>query len=120
MKNSAVFICAFCDSSEENKSSQISEFKEAINADINDHQNVYFWLQVMNTYFKHISEDDQITFLKSFETFEGFNISMLLDFLKLTSELKVDEYYRVPLILSICLTLLDFVGKLQQHYYKIE
>lgn len=48
---------------------------------IDDPQHVYFWLLYMKTYFKQISPEDEIMFLKKFESFDQFNISMILKYL---------------------------------------
>jgi len=119
-RDSAVFICAFLESSDETDNTAIIEFREKMGFTMDEPQHVYFWLQFMKVYFKQMSDDEQIMFLKKFETFEGFNISMICSYLKEISEMKDKSLHRVPLLLNICLTLMRFVAKLQQHYYDLE
>lgn len=121
MRNSDIFICEFIDSNDRKQGTKaLEQFKESMGFSMDDPEHVYFWLQFMKAYFKQISEEEQIMFLQKFENFIGFNISMSIKYLKEVAEMTEDQLSKVPLYLNISLTLLNFVARLQQHYYDEE
>ena len=76
-EKSAVFICAFLDSSEQLNTNAAEEFRNSMGFSMDDPQYVYFWLQFMQAYFKQVTEEERIMYLQKFEQFDGFNISMV-------------------------------------------
>lgn len=119
-EKSAVFICALSVNSEECKENEKIKFSEVMGFTSDDYENVYLWLHFMKTYFKNIPEQEQIEFLKKFEKLDEFNISIILKYLKMIVDMNLSEVYKVPLFLDISISLMNFVAKLQQHYYDIE
>jgi len=115
-----VFICALSVNSEECKENEKIKFSEVMGFTSDDYENVYLWLHFMKTYFKNIPEQEQIEFLKKFEKLDEFNISIILKYLKMIVDMNLSEVYKVPLFLDISISLMNFVAKLQQHYYDIE
>lgn len=99
--DSAVFICAFLDCSEETNQKVSSEFKEKMGFTMSEPQHVYFWLQFMKSYFKQMDENEEITFLRKFESFEAFNISMICSYLQEISQMSEDELHKIPLFVNI-------------------
>ena len=119
-QKSAIFICAFLDSSSETSSRAFDEFKQSMGFTVDDHHHVYFWLHFMKMYFKQVSSEEEIMFLKKFESFEEFNITIISRYLTQVSEMSSEHTYKIPLIINISLMLMNFIAKLQQHYYDIE
>ena len=120
MRNNAIFIWAISVDSDEPNNGEKIKFTQVMGFNVNDFQNVYLWLHFMKTYFKNISEQEEIEFLKKFEKLDEFNLSMILKYLKIIADMELQESYQIPLMLDISITLMNFVAKLQQYYYEIE
>ena len=74
----------------------------------------------MKMYFKQVSPEEEIMFLKKFEIFDEFNITILSRYLIQVSEMCSEHTYKIPLLINISLMLMNFIAKLQQHYYDLD
>ena len=104
-EKSATFKRAFLDSSSETSSKAFEEFKQSMGFTIDDHHHVYFWLHFMKMYFKQVSSEEEIMFLKKFENFDEFNITILSRYLIQVSEISSEHTYKIFLLINISLML---------------
>ena len=74
----------------------------------------------MKMYFKQVSPEEEIMFLKKFENFNEFNITILSQYLTQVSEMSSEHTYKIPLLINISLMLMNFIAKLQRHYHDLD